>query len=127
MSGHDLSIHLYQGRCCIIYMIQVNPQMFPSVISSTSLSVCQLHDLSGSQSKHDSTWKSVCMSVYPSSIPSFQPSAQFMVKVPRSIAGKKYPVVHLLEKSLPSVHHWINLLYHQAVCHPLHHHHLRTH
>ena len=58
-----------------------------TVSSMTSPSVCQSHDSSVCQSKCDSTWKSIHLSVYQLSVPSVQPSPQFMVKIPTSIAG----------------------------------------
>ena len=52
----------------------------------TSLSICQSHHMSVCLPKHELTWKSIHMSVCPSSVLSVQPSAKFMMKIPMSIA-----------------------------------------
>ena len=57
-------------------------------INMTSLSICQLHDSSVCQPKHNSTWNSIYPSVYVLSVLSIQPSAKFMVKIPMSV---QYP------------------------------------
>ena len=59
-------------------------------INTTSPSVCQLHDSSVRQPKHDSTWNSIHLSVCPSSVLSVQPSAKIMVKIPMSIAVQNF-------------------------------------
>ena len=97
-----------------------------TISSTNSPSVCQLHDSSVCQTMHNSIWKFIHPSECPSSILSIQPSAKFMVKVPRSIAVSKFPTVQIPENSFPSVHHQICLSCHQAVCHPVHHHQLKT-
>ena len=86
-----------------------------TVNTMTTLSLCQSHDSSVCQLKHDSTWNSV------------QPSARFMAKIPMSIPGQNFSKVQYIGKSLPSVLHWIHLLIHQTVCQSHHHHQLKTH
>ena len=53
-----------------------------TISNMSSPSRCQWHDSSVCQPKGDSTWKSIQTSVCPSSIPSIQSSANFMVKIP---------------------------------------------
>ena len=73
-----------------------------TISTMTSPSVCHLHDLSVCQLKHDSTWKPIHQSVCPSSVPSIQPSAKFMVKVAMSIAGQNFSKIQFLGK-FPSI------------------------
>ena len=97
-----------------------------TVSTMTSPSVCQSHDLSVCQTRHDFTWKSVHLSVCLLSLLSIQPSAKFMVKIPMSITGQHFPKSNSQENSLLSVHHWICLSILQAVCESLCHHQLKT-
>ena len=90
-----------------------------TIRNMTSPSICQFHDLSVYEPKHDLTWYSICPSVCLLSVLSIQPSAKFTVKTPMSIAGQYFPKSNSWENSLPSVHHQIHLLVHQEVCQSL--------
>ena len=57
-------------------------------INMTSPCICQSHDLSVCQPKHDSTWNFVHLSVCLMSVLSIQQSVKFMVKIPMSIAAQ---------------------------------------
>ena len=57
-----------------------------TISNMTSPSICQSHDSSVCQPKHDSTWNSIHLSVCLSSVLWIQPSAKFTVKIPMSIA-----------------------------------------
>ena len=84
MSGHHLLIHLNQGRCCITCVIQVNPQMCPSVILSVAQTVhayvSHMTCLSVNQVMIPPGSPSICQQIHP--IPSILPSAELKVKVP---------------------------------------------
>ena len=69
-------------------------------VNMTSLSICQPHDSSVCQPKHDHAWSSVCLSVCLLSVLSVQPSARFMVKILVSIAGCNFPKVQIPTKFL---------------------------
>ena len=58
-----------------------------TISNMTSPSICQSHDLSVCELKHDSIWNSIHHSVCPSSVLSIQPST---VKMPKSIAGHNF-------------------------------------
>ena len=64
----------------------LDDSVYHTITNMTSPSVCESHDLSVCQPKHDSTWSSVCPSLCPSSVLFIQPSAKFMVIIPTSIA-----------------------------------------
>ena len=61
-----------------------------TVSTMTSPSICQSHDSSVCQPKHD-TWNSIHLSVCLLSVPSIQPLAKFTVKVPTCIAVQHFP------------------------------------
>ena len=98
-----------------------------TVSTMTSSSICQLHDSSVCQSKHDSTWKSINPPVCPLSIPSIQPSAKFAVKIPMSIAVSSFLKVQFMGK-FSSVHTSSDLSVDPSGSHHSHcHHQLKTH
>ena len=74
--------------------------IYHTISTMTSPSICQSHDSSVCQPKHDSTWNSVHLSVCPPSVPCVQPSAKFMVKIPMSIAVQNFLKVQFKGKFL---------------------------
>ena len=76
-----------------------------TVSTMTSPSICQSHDSSVCEPKHDSTWNSIHPSVCSSSVLSVEPSAKFMVKIPASIAGQNSQMSESQKNSLLSVCH----------------------
>ena len=82
-------------------------------INMTDLSICQLHDSTTCQPQCDSTWNSICPSVYLSSVLSVQPSAKFMVKIPTRIPVGNFLNTQYLGKLL-SVHKSSDLSFHPS-------------